>query len=135
MAIKKKSKAPAGKKAKSPAKKTAKKSIAKSKRTPVKQAKKPVQAKAAKPAKRATKSKARPVVKKPVADILPHGEDQHLIPVTGEIYPARIEEKQKFENNFKHNEEVALHQEQNKVKNVMAQQKVVKRNFPKPRQS
>ena len=59
-------------------------------------------------------------VKSPVTPIVTHGDDLHLIPVKGEIHPARTGEAPQFEKAFKHNEETALHMEQQRAKQIMA---------------
>lgn len=90
------------------------------------------------PKKVITKSKAgsnnKKAVKKPMmTEPLHTGPDLHLIPVKGEIHPVRINEKGLIENAFHHNEEVALHQEQQRVKTVMANRN--KKVLFRPRQS
>ncbi len=80
-----------------------------------------------------TPKRKRPVVAK-VTTPIAHGPDLHLIPVTGEIHPARREEAGLFEKSFKHNEETALHQEQQRVKSILAKGGG-KRIFKNPRQS
>ncbi len=76
-------------------------------------------------------------VKPPVTPIITHGDDLHLIPVTGEIHPARTGEAPKFEKAFKHNEETALHMEQQRAKQIMATTRGGrgKRIFRNPRHS
>lgn len=71
------------------------------------------------------KALVKPKIKNPAAKQLDssaviHGLDLHLIPVTGEIHPARIEETHQYEKNYKHNEETAIHFEQKKAKQIMA---------------
>jgi len=89
------------------------------------------------PTKQATKKsnkRAKPQSrKKPLTPVLSHGPDLHLIPVTGEIHPARKEEATLIEQGYKHNEEVALHREQQRAKQILAATN--KRVFKTPRQS
>jgi len=71
--------------------------------------------------------------KKPKESVI-HGPDLHLIPVTGELHPARRDEAAVLEKAFKHNEEIALHREQQRSKNILAQGGG-RRIFKNPRQS
>ena len=128
MVAKKKTKGDAASKAKSAVKKITKKVAAKksAKRKAGKKAKKSI-------AKPKTK---RTVVKSPVTPITTHGEDLYLIPITGEIHPARIGEAKQFEKMFKHNEETTLHMEQQRAKQIMATNRGGgKRIFKNPRHS
>lgn len=126
---------------KAKAKSTASKKGVASKKT----AKSPTAAKA-KPAARKiapkkNKAKAKPQQQKkieeqqqtPSTPVLSHGPDLHLIPVKGEIHPARTEEAPQFEKAYQHNENVALHQEQQRVKQIVSGSG--KRFFKNPRQS
>ncbi len=115
--------------------------------------KKKIQRVALKPAKKATKKKPEPVVKRkvkkpaelqtksrakhrvktpvtqlPVAETL-HGEDLHLIPVEGEIQIINAEKVAQRENIFHHNQEVAFHQENQKMKAAMSSRKNAKRIY------
>jgi hypothetical protein len=56
----------------------------------------------------------------------------YLIPVQGEIHPVRIKEAHKVENVFHHREEVAIHQENQKVKEAMATRKGGNKNARNP---
>lgn len=58
--------------------------------------------------------------KKTNLPLLTAGADLHLIPVTGEIHPARMDDKYQIEENYKHSEETALHLEQQKAKQIVA---------------
>ena len=70
---------------------------------------------------KAYKKPSIPVVKNlPLSTYLPHGVDLHLIPVTGEIHIARLDDKKQIEKNYEHTEETALHMEQQKAKQIMA---------------
>jgi hypothetical protein len=71
--------------------------------------------------------------KEPVASLI-HGPDMHLIPVTGEIHPVRRDEAGAMEKVFKHNEEIALHREQQRVKQILSKGGG-RRIFKNPRQS
>ena len=121
MATKKKIEKPATVKAKGPAKKKSKgssgKKIVAVKKSAKAVAGKKTKSKAKASPKHSAKSKRE---KKPITPILSHGSDLHLIPVTGEIHPARTGEANQFEREFKHNEETALHSEQQRAKQVMA---------------
>ena len=88
----------------------------------------PLKAKSKAPAKKINK-RAAPVkakaktkkVTKPVAPtILPHGRDQHFIPLHDKFAPVTHPDGHLVESQFHHNEEVALHQENQKVKANMA---------------
>lgn len=125
-------------KSKSPRKASAKSTVAKAKssaKKTVSKAKNEVEkagakAKAAvKKAGKAIKQKAKAVARD--TEKLSHGKDMYLIPVKGEIHPARINERKQFEKNFKHNAEVAMHQEQQKVKAILSRSNNMRRTMPK----
>jgi hypothetical protein len=69
----------------------------------------------------------------PVVNNAPHGADMHLIPGHDVSGPVQIKDKNKVEKAFKHNEEIALHQEQQRAKNNLSTRQ--KRIFQHPRQS
>ena len=145
MAAKKGTKDPAPKKAKKSIAKKKTKTVArkvasvKAKAKPV--ARKVVAVKAkAKPAARkrapVVKSKAKQMVIQPKGDkLLTQGADLYLIPVAGEIHPARENESHKNEKIFHHNEEVAFHMESQRTKQAMSSRKNIKRVFRNYRQS
>jgi hypothetical protein len=56
-----------------------------------------------------------------------HGDDLHLIPVPGEIQELRTPEIHQIENTFHHKEEVAFHQENQRMKEAMSSRKNIKR--------
>jgi hypothetical protein len=87
------------------------------------------------PAKSQGGKRGKKIEQKPPQVVLTHGEDWNLIPTMGNIHPARINESNQKEKDFKHKEEVALHQEQQRVKAALAMRKGMKRIFPRPRQS
>jgi len=64
-----------------------------------------------------------------VAPKITHGEDLHLIPVAGEIHPVRIDDANKVERIFHHDEEVAFHRENQRVKESMSTRKSSKPIF------
>lgn len=126
MATKKKTKAIASSKAK---KVTATKTVNKAlKKTAKKSGVKKVTA----PSKKAALKKKRTLYKPQSTPILTHGEDMYLIPVVGEIHPARKEEAPLLEKAYKHNTEVAFHQEQQRMKQIISKTRGV---FKNPRQS
>ena len=71
---------------------------------------------------------------KSTSEKMTHGEDLYLIPVQGEIHPVRTKEAHKVENIFHQREEVALHQENQKVKLAMSSRKSSKRIYHHPGQ-
>ena len=92
-----------------------------------------VKGKSKAPVKRITK---KPVAKapKPVAEIA-HGENQHFIPAhNASLGPLTAQDNHKAENVFHEREEVALHQENQKIRNNMAT-RTGKRIFRVPRRS
>lgn len=142
---KNKAKSVAAKKAKSPAKSTAKKVVVKKVITSTKNKAKTL---ASKRNKASTNNKTKSVkakkvkisankesaVKKeinrtPIAneknspEIKTHGEDLHFIPELGEKHPITTFEVHKAENKFHHREEVAFHQENQKIKAAMPSRK------------
>jgi hypothetical protein len=122
------------KKAKAPAKKKAAKKVQAKKST----AKKAVNRAAVRQVKRPLKKPKAASNKKQQAsaDVIPPGKDEYLIPVQGEIHPARIEERTQIEKVVQHNQNVALHQEEQKAKAALANSRAaMKRTFPRPRQS
>ena len=81
-------------------------------------------------AKSPTKKKAKVAVKKPVAPtVINHGPDQHFIPTHDKNAPVIAPDGKIAEKQFHHNEEVALHQENLKVKSNMASRMGRKRIF------
>lgn len=152
MATKKKAKAATASKAKKPAaKKTVKAKAVK--KAASKKAAGPVKKKAAKQAaKKATaipvknktkvKAKAKTSTKttakkereiKPKTPVITHGEDLHLIPVQGEIHPARRDEAQLLEKQFRHNQQIAWQREKQHARQIAARTNT--RVFKNPRQS
>jgi hypothetical protein len=115
------------------AKKTAKRPAVK-----VKAKDTPVKAKASRPApvvkaKAKSSKKTKRVAKPVVQQVLSHGIDQHFIPVHDKNAPITSPDPHKAENQFHHNEEVALHQENQKVKANMATRMGRKQIFRTPR--
>jgi hypothetical protein len=107
-------------------------------------AKATLKSKMAKPRKTAGKAKTKATTKQapnyiepklPKGQILTHGPDQHLIPVTGELHPAGKQDGTQHEKIFHTREEVALHQENQRAKAALASRKSVKRVFRNFRQS
>jgi hypothetical protein len=65
---------------------------------------------------------------------LTHGDDLHLIPVTGEINPQQKQDSKQHEKIFRQREEVQLNQENMKAKQALATRKNIKTNFRNLRQ-
>ena len=81
-----------------------------------------------------TKAPAEPAEKKTkdlntATPYIPHGADQHFIPIHDKNAPVIAPDGRIAENLFHHNEEVALHQENQKVKANMASRMGRKRIF------
>jgi hypothetical protein len=122
-ATRKKTKGPAEVKTKSAAKKNVRKTAAG----------KPTRA-AGKKTKQLVKAKTKsPVKTPPVEEKITRGEDLHLIPVEGEIHPIGADEANRIENLFQNREEVALQQENRKVKDALGSRKNLIKNFRIPR--
>lgn len=118
--VKKKTKAAAV----APAKKAVKKKAA---------AKKIIQSAAPVNVKKAAKGKTKNAKVQPIATPkITHGKDQHFIPTHGNQLPVTIRNSKKEEQLFKHNEEVAIHQENQEVKAGMASRMGRKRIFRIP---
>ncbi len=77
------------------------------------------------PIKKKTKSIVKEI-KKEFPKVKIHGEDLHFIHGKGENHPRTTLEVHKAENVFHHQEEVALHQENKKVKDAMPSRKTFK---------
>jgi uncharacterized protein YdaT len=82
-----------------------------------------VATKSKRPAKAETET---PIVEIPVIPKITHGDDLHFIPVQGETHPVRNEEARKVENIFHNREEVAFHQENQRVKQSLSTRKGAK---------
>jgi hypothetical protein len=83
-----------------------------------------------------TKNKAKSVVvkstkvkSKNLPEIKSHGEDLHFIPVRGEKHPFTPMVAHEAENEFHHKEEVAFHQENQKVRDALSSRKSPKRRM------
>ena len=75
-------------------------------------------------------SKAKPEVRSEK-----HLTDQNLIPVKGEIHQLTEQERRQHESMFRHNQDVALHSEQQKIKAATAANNLMSRKFLKGRNS
>ena len=144
---KKKAKSAVKKGTKNPVKKTTR-SVVKKKTTAavINKAKKPVSNKTKSAAKKritkkvrivsvkkAVKGKTKPVARQPVAlQKIAHGKDQHFIPAHGKVAPVTIHDSKKEETLFHNREEVAIQQENQKVKAGMAGRMGRKRIFRMP---
>lgn len=70
-----------------------------------------------------------PVIEPALSENITHGEDLHFIPEHHEaLHPFTPSEIRRDENVFHHREEVAFHQENQKVKEAMSTRKNYKRN-------
>lgn len=69
----------------------------------------------------------------PAQDMPVH--DQHLIPVKGEMHQMQEQERRQQEALFRHRQEVALHSEQQKIKNAAGANRLMSRKFLKGRNS
>ncbi len=131
----KKAKVSEGMKTKVTAKKAAKVEVVKKTIRPAKKATKmPVYGKTQSHITAKTKSivKKETMVKPPVVpETIIHGEDLHLIPTHNEIHPLTTLEVHQKENLFHHHEEVAFHQENQKVKAAMPSRKSNKNTYRK----
>jgi len=112
--------------AKKKVKATAKKAVKATAQKKVKAAKKNVKA--------IVKSKSPKTTKKhPVEVILPRGEDMHLIPSHPKVIPDANMINKDVQQLYNHQEEIALHREQQRAKQVLSLRG--KRGFFNPRQS
>ncbi|MEO8087463.1 MAG: hypothetical protein ABI763_11615 [Bacteroidota bacterium] len=71
---------------------------------------------------------AKTKIKRPDTVII-HGEDLHFIPQKGNAVPINTFEARRIEKNLNHHAEVAINQENQKMKQAMASRKNAKRNF------
>ncbi|MCX6274403.1 MAG: hypothetical protein NTV09_04265 [Bacteroidetes bacterium] len=70
-----------------------------------------------------------PVTAPPQTGVVTLGDDLHFIPGKGETHPVNTLEAHQIEINLHHHEEVAMHQENQKMKQAMASRKNAKRNY------
>ena len=70
-----------------------------------------------------------PVAAPPQTGVVTLGDDLHFIPGKGETHPVNTLEAHRIEINLHHHEEVAIHQENLKMKQAMASRKNAKRNY------
>lgn len=123
--VAKKAKSAAKKKTTSAAVKKVKSVVKKKKATSV------VKAKTKKPVKAKAKS---PVKKTVLFEVTATpGADLHFMPEQGQTSPVTPFEARQAENIFHHKEEVALHQENEKVKEAMSSRKSVKSSYHRGR--
>lgn len=116
--VKGKSKTIARKKAVTPVKRKVKTAAKKKTKAPVK---KKIKTNLKSPSRRVIKKKTTPQVpEQPQTESLVHGEDLHLIPQPGEANPVKPEEAHQLENKFQSREVVALHSENQKIKDALA---------------
>jgi len=83
--------------------------------------------------KNAVKRKTKdPVKKTVVSPVISHGTDQHFIPAHIKEAPATIRDSKKEEQLFHNKEDVAIHEENQKMKSKMARRMGRKRIFRVP---
>ncbi|MDZ4844376.1 MAG: hypothetical protein SH857_02380 [Chitinophagales bacterium] len=117
----------AGKKVKSAAKRKATSAAVKKVKSP---AKKKATSVVKKKINKSVKGKVKPPVLKPILpETTTHGADLHFMPEHGTNPAVTKFEARKAENIFHHREEVALHQENEKVKQAMSSRKTVKSSY------
>ncbi|HLP19586.1 MAG TPA: hypothetical protein VK174_04765, partial [Chitinophagales bacterium] len=86
-------------------------------------------------AKVITKQKSKQIKDfKPKTPVITHGEDMHLIPVQGEIHPARRDDAPLLEKQFRHNQQIAWQREQQLMRQMQSQT-AAKKVFRTPRHS
>lgn len=133
----------AAKKVATKAKSAAKKAVGKVK-TEVKKAQGPVKKKATALANKAKKalgvssgsgksksttgSKKKPV-NQPIAEEVVTGEDLHLLPATEETQTQNADERKRHEKAFEHQQQIAMQQEQQKVRAALNGRKGMNRRF------
>lgn len=88
-----------------------------------------------KPVKTAAKKIKQPVAETLIPQVIPVGEDMHFIPQQGEALPLTPVQAHQAENTFHNKEEVALHQENKKIKDAFAIRKNPKNIYRRGRRS